>query len=470
MPVRFLLNGKALEVAEDDTEGPHQSLLSFLRGRGFSGAKEGCAEGECGACAVGVVQTDPATGELALTPLNACLLPLGALHGRAVVSVEGVAEPDGSLHPVQSALAEGGGSQCGYCTPGFVVSLFCEYYRPGRAGYDPEALAGNLCRCTGYRPIIDAAKVLFGAHASTPVARDDACKRRLFVLPPEPLDATRDYSRPRDLNALFAARAAHPDSTLMHGGTDLMVEANQRDLRFKRVISLESVAELTQFEQDAHELRIGAGLNLSALGNLPHGLPLLAQLLPNFASRLIRNRATLGGNLATASAIGDAAPILLALDARLELAAAHGKRRVCLDGFFVGYRKTQLAPGEIIKAIVVPLPAARIQRFYKVSKRALDDISSVAAAFALDLDPDGRVQRLRIAYGGLGATPLRAHAAEQCALGKRLDDGTLQAVRAALASVGGPISDHRASAAYRSAMRDRLLEKFWCESRAELAP
>jgi xanthine dehydrogenase small subunit len=472
MPVRFLLNGKALEVGEDDSEGPHQSLLSFLRGRGLTGAKEGCAEGECGACAVAIVARDPASDQLRFMPVNACLVPLAAVHGRALVSVEGVADADGSLHPVQRALAEGGGSQCGYCTPGFVVSMFCEYYRAERDGYDPEALSGNLCRCTGYRPIIDAAKSLFGSHLESGAKpdTDDATKRRLLVLPAARGDAAgpTHYLRPESLDQLFALCARYPDSTLIHGGTDLMVEVNQRDLRFERLISLESVAELSRFERSPDALSIGAGLSLSALGAAAHGLSLIDQLLPSFASRLIRNRASLGGNLATASPIGDGAPVLLALDATLELASAQGTRQVALDRFFVGYRKTLLAPGEIIVRVIVSLPAARVQRFYKVSKRPLDDISSVAAAFALDLDAQGNVQRLRIAYGGLAATPLRAYAAEQCALGKPLNEATLAEVQKALATLGTPLSDQRASAAYRTAMRDRLVEKFWSESRAEL--
>jgi xanthine dehydrogenase small subunit len=476
MPVRFLLNGNALEVSEGELDGPHQSLLSLLRARGLTGAKEGCAEGECGACAVALVRDDSAAGPPTFTPVNACLLPVGALHGRAVVSVEGIADPDGSLHPVQQKLAQGGGSQCGYCTPGFVVSLFCEYYRPGRAGYDAEAISGNLCRCTGYRPIIDAAKALFGApaepHAATSPACADATKRRLLVLPEASAQPVlpRDYLRPRNLPELFALQAAHPESTLINGGTDLMVEANQRDLRFRRLISLESVAELRELARTEQGLSIGAGLNLNELGEAARELPLLEQLLPMFASRLIRNRASLGGNLATASPIGDAAPVLLALEAELELCSPRGSRRIGLDRFFVGYRKTMLEPREVIARVHVPLPAARMQRFYKVSKRPLDDISSVAGAFALALDARGKIERLRIAYGGLAATPVRAYAVERAALGRALDEATLRGLSAPLSAVGAPIGDQRASARYRAAMRDSLLAKFWSECRAELAP
>jgi xanthine dehydrogenase small subunit len=378
--------------------------------------------------------------------------------------VEGIAGPAGDLHVVQQKLADGGGSQCGYCTPGFVVSLFCEYYRPGRAGYDPEAISGNLCRCTGYRPIIDAAKAL------PPAPEDDLSKRRLLLLPDAPCASEAPgYVRPRSLSALFAALAARPESTLINGGTDLMVEANQRDRRFRHLISLESVAELRTLARTEQSLAIGAGLNLNELDGAARELPALAQLLPTFASRLIRNRASLGGNLATASPIGDAAPVLLSLEAELELCSPRGARRLPLDRFFLDYRKTALAPGEIIACVHVPMPAARVQRFYKVSKRPLDDISSVAAAFALDVDDAGRITRLRIAYGGLAATPLRAHAAEQRALGKPLDEATLAGVRAELRLLGTPIDDPRASAAYRAAMRDNLLAKFWLESREELA-
>jgi xanthine dehydrogenase small subunit len=411
--------------------------------------------------------------------VNSCLVPLLSLDGQSVVTVEGVAGGAGALHPVQRLMAEAGGSQCGYCTPGFVMSLYCEYYRPGRDGYDPESIGGNLCRCTGYRPIADAARALPPAAA---VARaGDARVRALAEPPPAPraLHGPR-FERPVDLHSLLACLAARPEATVIAGGTDLMVYVNQRDQRFPALVSVEAVEELRQFEVSEAEIAIGAALTLGEIDErLAHvgrqlgaqrgegGVGLLRQLFPLFSSRLIRNRATLGGNLGTASPIGDAPPALLALDAEVTLAgAAAGERRVALADFFAGYRKTVLAPGEVIVSVHLPRPLPAVQRFYKVSKRVLDDISTVAGAFALDLDGDRRVQRLRIAYGGVAKTPLRARAAEARALGEPWTRATVAAVAAELAGVGSPIDDHRGSAAYRRRMIGALLEKFAFETGA----
>lgn len=458
MAVRFLLNGKLVDAGLTE---PHVSLLSFLRERGLTGAKEGCAEGECGACAVALLEPPrDGAGTASVRAVNSCLLPVAACANRAVISVEGVAAPDGTLHPVQRALVERGGSQCGYCTPGFVMSMLCEFYRPGRTEAELEAISGNLCRCTGYRPIIEATRAL-------PIARDDDDKLRLLVLPDRPV--ANPQLRPRSLGELWTARAAAPGAQLIAGGTDLMVEANQRFRRFAALVSLESVRELRDLEQSDRELCIGGAVTLSELAEHAHGLPLFDQLLPAFASRLIRNRATLGGNLVTASPIGDAAPVLLALSASLELVSPKGTRSLPLGAFFTGYRQTRLAADEVLARIRVPLPAPAIQRFYKVSKRKLDDISTVAAAFAVDIE-GGVIARLCIAYGGIAATPLRAHAAEQLAVGRPFDDQTLRHLLAALETLGTPMSDLRGSARYRRAMIGGLLEKFWAEVSAERGP
>jgi xanthine dehydrogenase small subunit len=481
--VSFVLNDEIVRVPDDDADVDHHTtLLSWLRRRGLTGSKEGCAEGECGACAVALVRPD-AGGGARLEPVNSCLVPLLSLDGQTVVTVEGVAGPSrtpgapGALHPVQRLMAEAGGSQCGYCTPGFVMSLYCEYYRPGRDGYDPESIGGNLCRCTGYRPIADAARALPPAEAVTRAG--DARVRALAAPPPAPraVHGPR-FERPVDLHSLLSCLAARPEATVIAGGTDLMVTVNQRDQRFPAFVSVEAVEELRQFEVSEAEIAIGAGLTLGeiderlahvgrALGAGEGGVGLLRQLFPLFSSRLIRNRATLGGNLGTASPIGDAPPALLALDAEVTLAsAAGGERRVALADFFVGYRKTVLVPGEVIVSVHLPRPLPVVQRFYKVSKRVLDDISTVAGAFALDLDGDRRVQRLRVAYGGVAATPLRARAAEARALGEPWSRATVAAVAAELAGVGSPIDDHRGSAAYRRRMIGALFEKFAFETGA----
>jgi xanthine dehydrogenase small subunit len=470
MGVSFVLNGETVRV--DGEIDHHTTLLQWLRARGLTGSKEGCAEGECGACAVALLR--PAAGGGArFNAVNSCLLPLPALHGQSILSIEGIAGAGGAPHPVQRMMAAAGGSQCGYCTPGFVVSLACEYYRPGRDGYDPEAISGNLCRCTGYRPIVDVARALPAPPADDP---------RLAMLraPPPPLGAMDHAStpaaagarfvRPVDLPSLLACLAETPEALAIAGGTDLMVYANQRYQRFPALISLEAVPELRRFEVAPHEITLGSALTLSeveervAPGAAAGELSMLHGLLPLFSSRLIRNRATLGGNLATASPIGDGLPALLALDAELTLAsAAGGARRIALVDFFLGYRQTALLPGEVIVAVHLPRPLAVWQRFYKVSKRVLDDISTVAAAFALDLSPDRRVRRLRAAFGGVAATPLRARAIEARALGRPWTRDLIDALMAELDGLGTPLTDARGSAAYRRRMMGKLLEKFFVE-------
>jgi xanthine dehydrogenase small subunit len=463
MTVRFVLNGKAVEVDHID---PHVTLLQWLRESGLTGTKEGCAEGECGACAVAVRSSD-AHGNACYTAINSCLVPLPSMHGEELVSVEGVAAPSGELHPVQRGMVEQAGSQCGYCTPGFVVSLFCEYYRPGRDGYDPESISGNLCRCTGYRPIADVARALPKPAASDPMlvqmSKPRAAKPAL-----EHAAEGGEFVRPTSLAGVFDAWAKRPKAVLLGGGTDLIVYANQRYERFASLIALDAIPELRRFEHTSTEITLGAGLSLTHVEQLLHGaglrVPLLEQLWPLFSSRLIRNRATLGGNLGTASPIGDSAPTLLALDAELSLARASGVRRLPLREFFLDYRKTALVAGELITAVHVPIASPRIQRFYKVSKRVLDDISTVAAAFALDLSAEQRIERLQIAFGGVAATPIRARAVEQLAVGRLWNQQTCQQLAAELVTLGSPMTDHRGSAEYRRAMLGKLLQKFFAET------
>ena len=463
MAIRFVLNGSPVEVSDAP---PHQTLLQWLRANRLTGSKEGCAEGECGACAVALLSSEPDESGSHFEPVNSCLLPLHALAGREVVSVEGITPPNG-LHPVQTALVAAGGSQCGYCTPGFVVSLFCEYYRPGRSGFDPESISGNLCRCTGYRPIADVARSL--PHPAPNDARLLQLGRKQAPLAAS-ADAKSGFFRPSSLPEVWQLLEAHPEAQLLAGGTDLIVYANQRHQRWPALISLEAVPELQELSLGADELVLGSAVSLSRiehwLGRCDAGVPLLEQLWPLFSSRLIRNRATLGGNLATASPIGDSAPVLLALSARVELLSRAGRRELPLAQFFRGYRRTELQPGELIRAVRVPRPAPSLQAFYKVSKRVLDDISTVAAAFAMSLDAEGRIAHFAAGFGGVAATPLAAPSLEALALGKPWNEQTLALLVAEAVRLGTPQSDFRGSAAYRTALLGRLLEKFFWETRA----
>jgi xanthine dehydrogenase small subunit len=462
---------------------PHVTALDWLRDQGLTGAKEGCAEGECGACSVLVVRPDGADRSR-WTALNACLVPVLSLDGQEIVTAEGLGRP-GDLHPVQQEMACRGGSQCGYCTPGFVCSMAAEYYRPDRAplaagnghgptggsdpehgpnGFDLHALSGNLCRCTGYRPIRDAAYALGAPPADDPLAARAASAAG-------PVRSTRvragdaEFVRPGDLAAAVRLLAERPDATVVAGCTDWGVEVNLRGTRSPFVVAVDRLPELRGFAATDSHLEIGAALTLSEVERLLHGrVPLLDELWPQFASRLIRNGATLGGNIGTGSPIGDAPPVLLALRASVVLAGPSGEREVPLDSYFTGYRRSVREPGELITSVRVPLPLAPVTAFHKIAKRRFDDISSVAIAYALAVGADGTVTDAAIGLGGVAATPVRATATEAALVGRPWDDATTRAAAAVLRAEGTPIDDHRASAAYRAAMLEQSLLKFHAET------
>ncbi len=452
-PLEFLLNGSPVHV---DTASPNMTLLEFLRARGLTGAKEGCAEGECGACAVVLVADEG--GRTAFRAVNSCLMFLPMAAQQEIYTVESLAS-HGALADAQRAMAAAGGSQCGYCTPGFVMSLFAEHYRPGRTGpCDTLALAGNLCRCTGYRPIRDAALAL-GAPP------DDRFRRRLGQASPAIGAVEIDgFARPSTVEACADILARDPSAALVSGATDLGVDSNLHGRRWPTLVSVEGISELRDFSETTTGVTIGAGLPLTDIGRAwREAPPVLAEWLTLFASPLIRNRATLGGNLATASPIGDAAPLLLALDASLRLAGSGGRRTVPLAAFFTGYRKTVLERGELIAAIEIPRPLPALVRFYKIAKRRLDDISTVAAAMAIDQDTAGRVRRARFAFGGVAATPLRLVEAEQAVEGQPWNEAAVERVQDVIQRTLTPMSDHRGTKEFRLEVSKSLVEKFWWE-------
>ncbi|WP_323791456.1 xanthine dehydrogenase small subunit [Nocardioides sp.] len=474
--VRINVNGRSLPLGDARV---HTSALDWLREQGLTGAKEGCAEGECGACAVMVARPDPldpdATRWIAL---NACLVPAASLDGQEVVTAEGLGSPTPpeSLHQVQHEMAVRGGSQCGYCTPGFVCSMAAEFYRPDRSpgagtdevganGFDLHALSGNLCRCTGYRPIRDAAFAL-GAPASDDVLATRAGSPAPAPAPTRLTDPDGVFVRPRDLDEALRLLAEHPDAVPVAGCTDHGVEVNLRGLRAPYVVALDRLSELRGLVVTDEAIEVGAALTLSEIEARLTGetsVPLLEAALPQFASRLIRNGATLGGNLGTASPIGDTAPALLALDATLVLVSLDGEREVPLASYFTGYRETVKRPDELIRAVRIPRPLAGVTGFHKIAKRRFDDISGVAVAIALDVS-DGVVARARIGLGGVAATPLRALATETSLTGQPWDGETVAAAATVLATEGTPIGDQRASAAYRAAMLGQALPRLWHES------
>lgn len=494
----FTVNGALRQFGPGPT---HTTALDWLRTHGLTGAKEGCAEGECGACAVLVAQPDR-EGGTSWASVNSCLVPMAALDGQELVTAEGLGTPEG-LHPVQAAMAAAGGSQCGYCTPGFVCSMAAEFYRPDRAGtaerdtpyvpadadasapaacprtetgahtetgpngFDLHALGGNLCRCTGYRPIRDAAYSL-GKPAQGMPGGDPLAARR-----GSPAPAVRNtllertdgvFVRATTLEQATALLAATPEAVLVAGSTDWGVDVTLRARRAPLVIAIDRIPELDAIHIRDGEIEIGAAVPLSEIEHLVGELvPLLGQLIPQFASRLIRNRATLGGNLGTGSPIGDSPPALLALDARIVLASAGGERTLDLADYFTGYRTTLRAPHELIKSVRIPMPPANLTAFHKIAKRRFDDISSVAVAFALTLD-GGLVTRARIGLGGVAPTPLRALATEAALTGRPWNADTAREAAAVLKTEGTPMDDHRASARYRSAMLAGALLKLHAQT------
>ena len=455
----FTLNG---ETETPRNTAPTATLLEYLRSTGHVGTKEGCGDGGCGACTVALVGTDT-EGKAQYQAVNSCLLPLGSVAGRALVTVEGVAGE--TLHPVQQAMVDTGGSQCGYCTPGFVMSLFAGYYG---GQLDDGTVEGNLCRCTGYLPIRRAARSL-----GEP-AEDDPHLWTLQHAPPlEPLAFEREeeaFFRPSSLDDVFSLMQTHPDAVLIAGGTDLGLELSHHSGHFPCLISLEDVEELKVVKAGSSFLEVGAGLPLSHIETKLRGLfPALDTMLYWFAARQVRNRATLGGNLGTASPIGDLPPVLLALNAEVRLRNAGSERLVPLAKFFTGYRQTVLQKGEVIVSVLIPqtFPEGAVRRLsntYKVGKRGTDDISIVAAAFAIDLNADDRVVQARLAYGGVAATPARATAVEASLVGKPWNEKTVREAKASLQTTFKPLDDLRASAAYRNRLVGNLLEKFYFET------
>jgi xanthine dehydrogenase small subunit len=446
----FQLNGETVHVRG---ESSHTTLLDHIRGRGLTGAKEGCAEGECGSCTVVMVR--PCGEGSAYKPVNSCLVLLPMVAGHEIYTVEALASGD-ELHPVQRAMAKAGGSQCGYCTPGFVMSLFAEQYRPGRKGPCREsALGGNLCRCTGYRPIRDAARSL------GPAPEDDFRARLARPAPVLHTVRSATFSRPSNIEECLGLLQENAEARVVAGATDLAVDSNLKGNRFSHLISVEALPELREFQDTADFIEIGSALSLDEIEvQWRTAPPFVVEWLDLFASPLIRNRATLGGNLATASPIGDGAPLLLALDAEVRIASKASIRAMPLQAFFTGYRRTVLEAGELLVSIRIPKPLPQIVRFYKVAKRRLDDISTVAAAFGLNMDGAGRVEMARLAYGGVAAIPTRAQAAEEALIGGYWDEAAVQRAQAAVERELSPIGDHRGSAAYRLAMAQSLLSKF----------
>ena len=469
-PIRFLLNGKTIEL---DSVEPTRSVLDFLREeQRCVGTKEGCAEGDCGACTV--VLGELVDDKLRLNAINACIQFVPTLDGKALFTVEYLRGGEGDLHPVQQAMVDCHGSQCGFCTPGFVMSLWNAYTDYEVTGHCPDRdelatqISGNLCRCTGYRPILDAGQLMFDLPA---IAFDRAgVARQLRALQsPQPLIFSHHnvaYHAPQTLEELTHLRLQHPEATLLAGCTDIGLWVNKQLRKLGDIIYIGDISELKCIDRSATGLRIGAGVSLSdAYSCIAKHYPQLEEMWERFASVPIRNAGTLGGNVSNGSPIGDSMPWLIALGASVVLTSTDGARRMPLESLYVGYMKKSMRVNEVLEAIDVPLPTPSLAfRTYKVSKRFDVDISAVCAAFAIELN-NGVVDSARVAFGGMAAIPQRALACEQALQGQLWSEATVQAAMHSLQSDFIPLDDMRATASYRMRIATNLLYRFFLETR-----
>jgi xanthine dehydrogenase small subunit len=416
---------------------------------------------------------EPENGTLRYKAINSCIRLAHSIDGMALWTVEDIAQADGSLHPAQEAMVQCHGSQCGFCTPGFVMSLFgmyqnstCQGQTISRAGAQ-EALSGNLCRCTGYRPILDAAQAMEQLPAVRIDEADVLQKLELLALTDRALEADLAYKLPRTLADLLAARAAHPQAQIVAGCTDVGLWVTKMHKHFDQVIDVTQVAELRQTVSQPDGLHIGAAVTLhDAYTALVASRPQLHSFATRFAGLPVRNSGTLGGNVANGSPIGDSMPLLIALGASVVLASERGERELPLESLYTGYRQNVMAADEVLAWIKVPHPASEFMRVYKISKRFDDDISAICLALRLTV-VDGIVTTASIGVGGVAATPVRAVQTQAALVDQPWTLATAHAAAAALRAEFQPISDMRASAAYRSEVMGNLLQRFWLESQGQ---
>jgi len=452
---------------------PTRTLLQLLRDDlGLTATKEGCNEGDCGACTV--VLGEQRGQQLHYSAVNSCIRLAHSIHGLALWTAQDLSAPDGTAHPVQQALLNQHASQCGFCTPGFAMSLFGLYQnqvcqdKTVTRECAQEALSGNLCRCTGYRPILDAAQQM---QSLPRVSLDEAnilLKIEHIALISKGLEANFSYKSPTTLAELLTHRAAHPQAQIVAGCTDVGLWVNKLHKDFAQVLDVTRVTELRQINTDDTHLRIGAAVTLTdAFAALAQDRPALQTFAARFAGAPVRNSGTLGGNVANGSPIGDSMPLLIALQARVQLASVRGLRDLPLESLYTGYRQNVMAPDELLTQIIVPLPEFdEFLRVYKISKRQEDDISAVCLAVQLHLR-DGVVAKASIGVGGVAATPVRAQQTEASLTGQAWTATTVETAASTLHNEFQPISDMRASSDYRRQVLGNLMQRLWLQSQGE---
>ena len=466
-PLRFIKRGEVLTLHHVP---PSRTLLEVLReDLACTGTKEGCGEGDCGACTVVVGEAE--NGRLRFRAINSCIRLAHSIDGMALWTVEDIAADNGTLHPAQQAMVQCHASQCGFCTPGFVMSLFGMYQNHVCQGEKitrtlaQEALSGNLCRCTGYKPILQAAQTMDELPRVVIDAENLLLKIEQLTHTPIAPEADFSYKSPRTLTTLLTARADHPNAQLVAGCTDVGLWVTKQHRQFNQVLDVTKVAELRVIEHTPHHLVLGAAVSLAdAFAELVKEWPQLHNFAARFASLPVRNSGTLGGNVANGSPIGDAMPLLIALRASVVLMSVRGQQELPLENLYTGYRQNVMATDEILASIIVPRRVAfETLCAYKISKRYDDDISAVCLAINLCIE-QGAVLHASIGAGGVAATPARAVQTEAALTGKPWTIATVQRAMAVLRAEFSPVSDMRASAAYRTEVLGNLLQRYWLES------
>ena len=470
-PIRFLKRGDLVSLANVP---PDRTLLEVLReDLGSTATKEGCGEGDCGACVV--VLGEQVDGKLSFKAVNSCIRLAHSVDGMSVWTAEDIAADNGQLHAVQEAMLQCHGSQCGFCTPGFVMSLFAMYQNHTCKGQAisrelaQAELSGNLCRCTGYRPILDAAQMLDALPLQRLNEVEVLQKLEHITHKNIGLEANSadkcGYQSPVILQDLLERRSKQPGAQIVAGTTDVGLWVTKQHRQFDQIIDVTRVAELRRIEDYPQHIAIGAAVTLNdAFNALIKDRPLLRDFAARFAGLPVRNSGTLGGNVANGSPIGDSMPLLIALGAHVVLMSVRGHRHMPLEQFYTGYRQNVLAADEVLAWIKVPKPSPdEFVRIYKISKRFDDDISAICLGLKLEIN-GGIVTKVSIGVGGVAATPVRAIKTEAACTGKDWSKATVDHLKTVLRAEFSPISDMRASNVYRTQLLGHLLERFWLES------